>query len=187
MNEGHMQFCTSPEWRQMLEDVVLPDALAEADLGPDVLEIGPGAGFTTDVLRVGAKHVTAVEVDASLASALSERLAGYNVTVLCADATTLDFGDGSFSGAACFNMLHHVPTDDDQDRIFTELGRVLSGGGTLVAADGIDDDGTRAFHVGDIYNPIDPEALPARLERAGFSTIRIGTNDLGWFMTARAR
>src|SRR6476659_8097601 len=63
MNRGHMEFCTSPVWQEMLEEQILPPVLRDLDLGDDMIEIGPGPGFTTDVLRARAGHVTAVELD----------------------------------------------------------------------------------------------------------------------------
>jgi SAM-dependent methyltransferase len=184
VNSFHLQFCASPEWRQTIEETILPRALQGVDLGATVLEIGPGPGFTTDVLRRRVEHLTAVEVDVDLAQALAARLAGTNVDVVTGDAGALDFPDDHFSGAASFQMLHHIETDDEQNAVFRELARVLRPGGTLVAADGVENDATRAFHVDDIYNPIDPEDLRRRLAEAGFSTIEIGVYDLGWFCTA---
>ena len=57
-----------------------------ADLGDDVLEVGPGPGLTTDLLRQRVAKVTAVELDEQLATALAGRLAGTNVDVVHADA-----------------------------------------------------------------------------------------------------
>lgn len=185
MNEGHMSFCTSAEWRAIVEDLILPGVLAGVDLGDDVLEIGPGAGFTTDVLRASAARVTAVEIDPALAAPLAERMAGTNVTVLVGDAAALGLPDGGFSGVASFHMLHHVPDDDLQDRVFAELARVLRPGGTLVAADGVADEATRAFHADDVYHPIDPATLEVRLAGAGFDQVRVGRHDMGWFCAAR--
>jgi protein-L-isoaspartate O-methyltransferase len=74
MNEGHLQFLSSPEWAQMLESDLLPWVLTIGDLGDDVLEVGPGPGLTTDLLRQRATSVTAVEFDADLARQLEERL-----------------------------------------------------------------------------------------------------------------
>ena len=45
MNQGHLEFCASPQWRQMVETTILPEALRGLDLGDDVLEVGPGARF----------------------------------------------------------------------------------------------------------------------------------------------
>jgi SAM-dependent methyltransferase len=186
VNSFHLQFCASPAWRQILEETILPKALRDADLGDTVLEIGPGPGFTTDVLMTRVGHLTAVEVDVDLAAALAARLAGTNVDVVTGDAGALDFPDGHFSGAASFQMLHHVGTDDEQNRVFSELARVVRPGGTLVASDGIENEATRAFHADDTYNPIDPEDLRRRLADTGFSAIDIDVYDLGWVCSARA-
>ncbi len=185
MNEWHLTFCASPEWRDMVENQVLPVVLRDVDLGDDLLEIGPGPGLTTDVLRRRVDHLTAVEFDADLARALAERLSGTNVEVVEGDATALDFADSRFSAAASFHMLHHVEGDDRQDAVFGELARVLRPRGVLVAADGVEDEGTRAFHAEDVYNPIDPDGLADRLRRAGFDEVTVGRHDLGWYCAAR--
>lgn len=151
-----------------------------------MIEIGPGPGLTTDVLRTLTPRLTALEFDPDLADALAERTAGTNVQVVCGDATAMDFPDDRFSGAASFHMLHHVPTDAAQDLVFAELGRVLRPGGVLVAADGVENEGTRLFHTDDIYNPIDPAALYRRLTRAGFTSVDVRVYDLGWICTATA-
>lgn len=181
-----MQFCASPEWRAMVEEIVLPAALRDTDLGSDVVEVGPGPGFTTDVLRTRVAQLTAVELDPDLADALARRLDGTNVEVILGDATALDLPAGRFTGAVSFNMLHHVPTGDDQDRVFAELARVLRAGGLFVAADSVGSDDLRAFHEGDTYNPIRVDGLPARLAAAGFAEIEVRTYDLGWTCSARA-
>jgi SAM-dependent methyltransferase len=186
MNAGHMEFCASEEWRRMVQDTILPEALRGVELGDDALEIGPGPGFTTDVLRTMTPRLTAVEIDEGLAASLAERLAGGNVDVVVGDATALDYGSGAFTGAASFHMLHHIAPDAAQDRVFAELGRVLRSGSVLVAADGVYNEGTAAFHEGDTYNPIDPDDLAARLGAAGFGDLEVRTYDLGWVCTARA-
>lgn len=184
MNAAHLDFCSSHDWRQMVEEIVLPAALRDVDLGDDVLEVGPGPGFTTDVLRERTARLTAVEIDAALASALAERLAGTNVVVIEGDATELDLPDGRFTGATSFNMLHHVPSDEAQDRIFSELARVLRAGGVFVAADADSAEDLSGFHEGDTYHPIDPDRLEARLVAAGFSEIDVRLYDLGWVCSA---
>jgi SAM-dependent methyltransferase len=186
MNPAHMEFCASPEWRQIVEEMIMPDALRHADLGTNVIEIGPGPGFTTDVLCTLTDHLTAVEVDPELATALKRRLAGTNVKVVCGDASALEFPDDQFTGAASFHMLHHIPTVEGQNRAFAELARVLRSGGTLVAADGVFSDASRRFHEGDTYNPIDPDGLSKRLGDVGFTSVNVQGHDLGWFCTALA-
>jgi len=186
MNRAHMEFCTSPEWRAMLEEQILPVVLGDHDLGDDVVEIGPGPGFTTEVLRQRAARVTVVELDENLAERLTSTFAGTNVDVLCRNAIDTGLPSDRFTGAGSFNMLHHVPTADAQDGIFAELARVLRPGGLLVAADAVYDQATEAFHEGDTYNPIDPDTLAARLRASGFAEAGIDRFEFGWMCAARA-
>ena len=76
MNQSHIDFLSSPQWQQMLEDDLLPWLDAAGDLGDDVLEIGPGPGLTTDLLRTRVTRLTAVEIDPMLAAPLQQRLEG---------------------------------------------------------------------------------------------------------------
>lgn len=185
MNEAHLQLCASDEWREIVTEQILPWALTDVALGSDVIEVGPGPGLTTDVLRTELEQLTAVEIDPDLAGRLSERMAGTNVEVLNADATALPLDDGRFTGAVSFTMLHHVPSVDLQDRLFAELARVLAPRGVLVLSDSIASDELAAFHDDDIYNPIDPDTLPARLTTAGFTEIDVRTNEFGFVAHAR--
>jgi len=155
----------------MLEEQILPPVLRDLDLGDDVIEIGPGPGFTTDALRRRAARVTAVELDEVLAARLAARLEGANVDVVRADATDTGLESNRFTGAGSFNMLHHVPSADAQDAIFRELQRVLRPGGLLVAADAVYSPDLLSFHEGDTYNPLDPDGLGVRLRHAGFDQI----------------
>lgn len=165
---------------------IVPSAIGDIDLGDDVVEIGPGYGAATDVLSESVPRLTAVEIDAELAAFLRDRFSGVpTVEVTVGDATSLDFPDGRFSGAACFTMLHHVPTAELQDRLFAEVGRVLRPGAALVASDNLGSDDMEAGHVGDTYNPIDPNTLASRLQAAGFRDIDVRTNPFAWIATAR--
>src|SRR5437660_570342 len=121
MNELHLQFLSSPDWARMLESDLLPWVEAAGDLGDDVLEVGPGPGLTTDLLRRRVARLTAVELDPTLAAPLKDRLAGTNVEVLCADATASGLEAAQFSAATCFSMLHHMPSVEHHGRLFTEL------------------------------------------------------------------
>jgi SAM-dependent methyltransferase len=173
----------------MVETLVMPAVFGAADaaqrgLGDDVIEIGPGPGFTTDVLRDQVAQLTAVELDEDLAATLGSRLAGTNVTVVLGDASHLDLPADRFTAAVSCNMLHHVPTAELQDAIFGELGRVVRPGGVLVAADSAPRDQLDDFHRGDTLNPIDPETLPQRLAAAGFVDVETSDYDLGWVCSA---
>lgn len=185
MNEAHKR-CGSDEWRQTIREVILPWALGETDLGDDVLEVGPGYGATTDVLSESVPQLTAVEIDDELAAMLTERFADTpTVDIVNADATALSYNDDRFTGAACFTMLHHVPTEELQDRLFAEIARVLRPGAALVASDSLRSDELEAHHEGDTYNPIDPSTLPSRLAAAGFEHVEVRTTPVGWAAVAR--
>ncbi len=175
-----MDILTSDVWLEMLRDERIPQALGDADLGDALLEIGPGPGKTTDVFRTRVDRVTAVELDGDLATALAERLAGTNVDVRQGDATQLPFPDDSFTSAASFIMLHHVPTAELQDAIFTEVARVLRPGGVFVASDSLASERLHDLHDGDVYNPVDPATLAARLTAAGFATTDVDVRTTTW-------
>jgi len=167
MNDGHLQFLSSPEWAQLLRENLLPWIDGVGDLGADVLEIGPGPGLTTDLLRERVGSLTAIELDPELAGRLRERLAGTNVEVLCADAAASGLAAGRFSAVTCFSMLHHMPSPEYQDRLFSEVHRVLRPGGIFIGVDALDLDFIRQGHVDDTFVPVDPVSLPDRLEAAG--------------------
>jgi ubiquinone/menaquinone biosynthesis C-methylase UbiE len=176
VNANHLRLCASDEWADGLKQWIIPGALAGVDLGDDVLEVGPGPGRTTDLLREMTARLTAVEVDAALAEALSTRMAGTNVEVVHADATHMPFPDGRFSAAVSFIMLHHVPTTELQDRLLAEVARVLRPGAMFAGVDSLDTPEFRDLHVEDICNPIAPDSLEARLTAAGFAHAQVNVN-----------
>jgi SAM-dependent methyltransferase len=101
--------CRAARWRKTIQQRV-PWVLSGANLGQNVLELGPGPGLSTDFLRLTAQRLTAIEVDPQLAESLSARLRGSNVEVVVDDATAMPFSDAQFSGLVSFTMLHHVPS-----------------------------------------------------------------------------
>jgi SAM-dependent methyltransferase len=186
MNKEHLRICSSPEWAAYVETDLLPWALDGYELGDDVVEIGSGPGLTTDVLRRRVPRLTAVEIDDHLASALAERLAGTNVEVVHADGTALPFEAGRFSAATLFTMLHHVGSAALQDRLFTDLNRVVRPGGILVGTDSVEDPARRALHAGDTYVPVDPSTLLDRLATAGFVDVVVDELEGRFRFVARA-
>lgn len=182
MNTEHLRLCASAEWARLVADDLLPWVLGEDRrsgdhvLGDDVLEIGAGPGLVTDLLVERAPRVTAIEIDPELASALRARMSGRPVEVITADATAMPLPAGRFSAAACFTMLHHIPDAAGQDRALAEVARVLRPGGVLLGTDGQDTPARRALHVDDVFTPIDPDVLPARLAAAGFAEAEVESN-----------
>lgn len=179
MNQVHLQLCASPEWAAYVETELLPWVLDGQSLGDDVLEVGPGPGLTTDVLRRMTPALTALEVDSALADALADRMAGTNVTVVRGDGAALPFDDARFSGAATLTMLYHVPTIALQDRLLGEVCRVLRPGGVLFGTDGLDQPERRALHDDDTFVPVDPATLSDRLRAAGFDRVVVELAEAG--------
>ena len=177
MNQEHLALCSGAEWAEAVQRWIVPWVLENVDLGDDVLEVGPGPGLTTDALRARVARLTAVEIHPDLAAALSARLAGTNAEVIRADATRTALAAGRFSGAVCLTMLHHVPSPGRQDAVLAEIFRLLRPGGMLAGQDSLDSPDLRSLHHDDIYVPVDPSGLPARLEAAGFTAVQVDTNE----------
>lgn len=173
MNDLHLELLASPGWQQYLEENLLPWVLGAVDLGDDVLEVGPGPGLTTDLIRQKVDQLTALEIDDALAGSLAARLAGTNVEVVHGDATASGLPGDRFSAVTCFTMLHHVPSPELQDRLLDEVHRVLRPGAAFVGTDATDTPALRDLHVDDVFVPIESASFRKRLERAGFVDIEL--------------
>ena len=177
MNRFHRWYCRTGHWRTTVQDSLLPWVLRGADLGGHALEVGPGPGLTTDVLRTRVPALTALEIDPSLATALRSRLAATNVTVVEGDGTAMPFADGTFTGAVSCTMLHHVPSPTLQDRLLAEVRRVLRPGAPFVGSDSTTSFVFRLAHVFDTMVLVDPDGFAARLERAGVRDVAVKRGD----------
>lgn len=168
MNLLHRRICRSGAWAARMHAEVLPWACRRVPLDGDVLEIGPGYGVTTRWLLERGGRLTAVEVDPGLAAGLRADL-GDRVDVRTGDGADLEFPDGSFDAVVCFTMLHHVPSPQQQDRLFAEARRVLRHGGVFAGLDSRTGLLFRLLHVRDTMVVVDPATLPDRLRAAGFA------------------
>jgi ubiquinone/menaquinone biosynthesis C-methylase UbiE len=173
MNLAHRWLCRSGYWRKTVKTYILPWVLEGLDLGTNVLEVGPGPGVTTDLLRRQVKHLTCIEIDHALAHSLSRRMSGQNVTVVHQDATAMSFPDAKFDGALCFTMLHHVPSVALQNRLLSEVARVLRPGAVFAGTDSLYSRSFRLLHLFDTMVVVDPFTFPARLSEAGFTDVQI--------------
>lgn len=172
MNRLHHWICRSSSWKRTLQRDLLPWALDGLDLGASVLEIGPGYGSATALLRQRVPTLTCVELDPRFA----RRLVLIAPRVVQADGANLPFPAGIFSAVVCFTMLHHLPSPAHQDRLFAEAARVLRPGGIFAGTDNTSNPVLRLIHAGDTFTPIDHRTIPPRLQSAGFTAIGLARN-----------
>ena len=172
MNAYHRWLCQSASWKAGLRQL-LPWALEGVDLGDHILEIGPGPGLTTDLLRTRVSQMTALEIDPRMADSLQQRMANTNVRVMQGNATGMPFEDQQFSAVLAFTMLHHVPSVALQNKLIAESFRVLKPGGVFAGVDSLFNLRFRLIHLGDTMVVVDPNTLGVRLEAAGFTHSRV--------------
>lgn len=175
MNRYHRRLCRSQGWAQKVRTTILPAVLDGADLGEDVLELGPGPGRTTEQLLPLAARLTALEIDGTAVRRLRARLPDPRLAVVEGDATAMPFPSRSFDAVLCLTMLHHLPSPAAQDRLLAESVRVLRPGGVLAGSDGLLTPRLRVIHLFDVLVVVDPAALPGRLAAAGLVDVQVTT------------
>jgi ubiquinone/menaquinone biosynthesis C-methylase UbiE len=181
----HNLYCSSDRWARGAREKLLPWGLSGVELGDNVLEVGPGFGATSQVLAERPGKLTILELEEDYCEHLRSVL-GERAEVVQGDATQMPFEDGSFSGAACFTMVHHIPSPDLQDRLFAEMFRVLQPGGVFAGTDSIGRGLLfKLFHIGDTLVLVDPDGLPGRLSAAGFESVRVSTSKQSLRWSAR--
>lgn len=176
MNRLHHWYCNREKWKRHVREDLVPSTLDGLELGSDALEVGPGFGPATEVLAQRVARLTALELDPSLAEPLRERL-GDRVEIVDGDGTAMPFEDARFSSVACFTMLHHVPSVAAQDRLFSEVCRVLRPGAPFAGSDSTGRGIVFALlHVGDTNVLVDPGSLDRRLAAAGFEDVEVSSD-----------
>jgi SAM-dependent methyltransferase len=184
MNRLHRWYCRSDAWAATVRDE-LPRVLHGVELGDEVLEVGPGPGLTTDLLRTRVPRITAIEIDPRLAQALRQRTLGQGVEVVTGDATAMPFQAARFSAVVSFTMLHHLTSPELQDRLLAEACRVLRPGGVFAGSDSTASFLFRLAHLGDTMVLVDPDRFASRLQAAGFTDaqVRRGNRAFGFQAT----
>lgn len=176
MNRFENWFCASSLWRNMTRREVLPWLLDGTELGDHVLELGAGPGAATEELHRRAKRVTSLEYSHTFAARILQRVkdgTGSNASVVQADASTLPFPERTFTVAIAVLMLHHLKSQEAQQRAFAEIFRVLRMGGAFLALDIPDGWLHRIAHIRSTFVPMAPEQAQAKLASAGFANVAI--------------
>lgn len=136
----------------------------------------PGAGRARSRWSPRTTTRTVLERDPRLAERLRRRF-GKSVTVVHGDATALPWERSTFGAVVCFTVLHHLRSVAAQDRLFAEAARVLVPGGVLAGSDSRSRLRFRVIHLGDTCTLVDPNGLPERLRRAGFSGVSVNADE----------
>lgn len=101
--------------------------------GPRVLNVGCGAGSLTMAMLDRGLQVSSVDASAAFVARLAAEVAARHpeadAPVVTADAHHLPFGDATFDGVTCGEVLEHL---EDDGRAAREIARVLEPGGLVV-------------------------------------------------------
>jgi len=162
--------------------------VAGYQLGDNVLELGAGPGAATEELQRRASRVTSLEYDRKFAAGLGKRFSGTSVGVLRGDAASLPFLDESFSSVVAVLVLHHLRSQEQQEKAFAEIYRVLRPGGAFLAIEIADGWLHRFAHIRSTFVPIAPSAAVAHLTSLGFSKVIVDEQHAAFRLCAlRAR
>lgn len=118
-------------------DAVIGEILDGAGVtaGKDILDVACGTGVLfPDYLARGVQSVTGVDISREMTRIAREKFAAEaRVTVLCADAETLDAAR-QYDCIVLYNAFPHFP---DPQRLLRSLRLLLRAGGTLTVAHGM--------------------------------------------------
>jgi ubiquinone/menaquinone biosynthesis C-methylase UbiE len=173
MNRAEHLVCSSSLWRYFTSRQLLPWVLADAPLGDHLLEIGAGSGAATSDLRKRVSRVTSLEYDHQSVRRLASQHHNAGGAAIRGDAARLPFAGETFSSVVAILVLHHLKSQQAQDRTFAEVFRVLRPGGVFLAFEIADSWLHRVGHFRSTFTPLTPGSAFARLNAAGFSRLAV--------------
>jgi ubiquinone/menaquinone biosynthesis C-methylase UbiE len=97
--------------------------------GKNVLDIACGEGFGANLLAAGAAHITAVDIDAKVIQKARKKYRSAAIDFLVGNAEKIPCPDASFDLVVSFETIEHL---DNQDKMLTEIKRVLKPDGILL-------------------------------------------------------
>jgi 2-polyprenyl-3-methyl-5-hydroxy-6-metoxy-1,4-benzoquinol methylase len=136
-------------------------------LGQRILEVGCGIGTYTAELAVGARHITAMDMERAFVDEAVRRLRQHpNVQLICGDATVADAAKqngAAFDTVILLDVLEHIENDR---ALLTRLGARLEPGGHLIL---------KVPAMSLLYSPMD-EAIGhwRRYDKAGLTEVVSG-------------
>ena len=139
----------APDWdaEMIRSDEIISAILDNAGVsaGKDILDVATGTGvLIPDYLKRGAASVTAIDISPKMAEIAKAKFPQPEVTILCGDVETTDFGK-QFDCIVVYNAFPHFP---DPDRLIQTLSDLLKPGGTLTVAHGMSREKIDAHHHG---------------------------------------
>ncbi len=113
--------------------------------GKEILDVATGTGvLIPDYLKRRVGSVTAIDISPKMAEIAASKYTQPEVSILCGDAETTDFGK-CFDCIMVYNAFPHFP---DPDRLIRSLSAFLKPGGTLTIAHGMSREKIDAHHHG---------------------------------------
>lgn len=94
--------------------------------GMEVLEVGCGTGFFSEVFLESGASLHGIDISPDLLTRARERCGG-RAEFRVADVEALPYADGYFDAVVGIRVLHHL----DMEPSFREITRVLKKGGTI--------------------------------------------------------
>ena len=91
-----------------------------------VIEIGPGTGALTRLLAERGGYVVAIEIDARLIEELRRTMGASNLSIIEADALTVDWNSLLDDATDAWRNLHQVPSDTPRIRVVANLPYYIS-------------------------------------------------------------
>lgn len=139
----------APDWdaEMIRNDEVIRIILQNGGIseGKDVLDVATGTGvLIPDYLACGVKSVTAIDISSKMAEIARAKFRQPEVTVLCGDVESEDFGK-TFDCIMVYNAFPHFP---DPERLVKTLAMLLNPGGALSIAHGMSREKIDAHHHG---------------------------------------
>ena len=139
----------APGWvtEMVRNDEIINTILDNAGVtdGRDVLDVACGTGvMIPDYLKRKAASVIGIDISPKMAEIARAKFPQPEVTILCGDVETADFGK-PFDCVVVYNAFPHFP---DPERLIARLAELLKPGGTLTVAHGMSRERIDAHHHG---------------------------------------